>query len=144
MSRARCLPSQKHLLVPQAKGRKCQTWCLTAGPLVMGIISVSPTWSNTKLHGIQVNHIDSHKTPDSKYYLPSIRQMFVAKATISSNWLMLCCINFKASLCFLMNDKCLKEASVNWQPPPSSMQITSKFHQHMQIKTHLYGWQMSR
>ena len=43
--------------------------------------------------------------------------MFVSKATISSNWLTLRCINSNASLCFIMNDKCLEESSVNWQPP---------------------------
>lgn len=90
---------------------------------VMGMISVSPTWSNAKLYGIQINHIDSHKTTDSKYYLPSIKQMFVSKATISSNWLTLCCINTHASLCSLMNDKCLEESSVDWQPPPPACKL---------------------
>ena len=84
---------------------------------VKGMISVSPTWSNTKLYRIQINHTDSHKTPDSKYYLPCIKQMFVSKATISPNWLTLCCIDSNASLCSLMNDKCLEESSVNGQPP---------------------------
>lgn len=81
------------------------------------MISVSPTWSNAKLHGIQMNHRDRHKTPDSEYYLPSTKQMFVSKAAISSNWPTLCCINPKASLCSTMNDKRWEESSVDWQPP---------------------------
>lgn len=86
----------------------------------MGTSSVSPTLSNTKLYGIQINHIDSHKTPGSKYCLLGIKQMFVSKATISSNWLTLCCIDSSASLCSRMSDKCLEESSVNWPPPPSA------------------------
>lgn len=70
--------TRKHLLVAEAMvGNARYGFC--SFNLHMGMISLSPTWSNTKLYGIQMNHIGSHKTPDSKYYLPSIKQMFVSK-----------------------------------------------------------------
>jgi hypothetical protein len=79
---------------------------------VTGMISVSPQIF-TKLYGRQINHIDRHKTPDSKYYLPSIKQMFASKVTIFSNLLTLYCISANASICPIMNDKCLEDSSVN-------------------------------
>lgn len=70
------------------------------------MISVGPPRSNTKLYGIQINHRDSHKTPDSKYYLPSLKQMFVSKATASPRWLTLCGMHSEANI-----------GSLSWQPP---------------------------
>lgn len=70
--------TRKHLLVPEAMVRNARYGFCSCN-LHTGMISMSPTWSNTKLYGIQMNHIGSYKTPDSKYYLPSIKQMFVSK-----------------------------------------------------------------